>query len=421
MTAVPRRVLPFAGIFLASALLVSQANTLGDWQADSWPAVDALRQGHLGDYLAAKAMMGSFSTLIQAPFAAAAGGGSLLTVYKAAAFPCVLAAGLLGLYLASLARRRGTPWLGQALIAGLCVVNPLTLAAVQGGHPEEILTAALAVGAVAAAADERRVWAAVLLGLALASKQWAVIAILPTLMALSGRRPMTGAIAIAIAAAFMLPPLVASPQSFMEVHDQAADTGSAVTPESIWYPLATSQTEVVAEKPEVLAAEVHRAPAVVGALAHPLIVLLAFAIPLLVAARQRRLHLGGSEAMALLALLALLRCALDPVDNIYYLVPVLLALLGWDAFSSRSLPLCALLGTAVAYVLREWSLQLDDVSTYNYAYIALFAVAAWSIGSFLWSTARPLAPVEDQDHEFFLDEAQISGIEESSDQPINAL
>lgn len=421
MTAPARRLLPLAGVFLASLFMVSQVSSMGDWPLDSWPAIDALKQGHLGDYLSAKAMMGIFSTLVQTPFAAAAGAGSQLTAYKLASFPCVLAAGGLGIYLAALARRRGVSSAGQWLIAGLCVVNPLTLAALQGGHPEEILTAALAVGAVAAAADEKRGWAAVLLGLALASKQWAVIAILPTLMALAGRRLPVAAAALAIAAAFMLPPLVASPQSFGEVHDNAANTGGAVTPESVWYPLASVRTEVVAEQPEVLVARVHTAPALVGALAHPLIVLLVFAVPLLLARRRGRLHLDAGDAMALLALLALLRCALDPVDNIYYLEPLLLALLGWDALSSRSLPVCGLLGMAVALVLRQWSLQLDDVSTYNYTYIALFVLVGGAIVNFLWSAEASTRRAEHRDPEFFPDEAQISGIEKSSSRSINAL
>ena len=53
--------------------------------------------------------------------------------------------------------------------------------------------------------------------------------------------------------------------------------------------------------------------------------------------------------MALLALLALLRCALDPVDNLYYHEPLLIALLGWDAFASRGLPWRGLVGVAVAF------------------------------------------------------------------------
>lgn len=154
----------------ASAWLASTIAMTGDWPGDTWPAVHALAQGHVSDYLSAKAMMGPFATLVQTPFVALSG-ASGLEAYRWAAFPCLLAAGLLGLYLAAIARRRGAPRLAQLLVAALCLVNPLTIEALQLGHPEELLTAALAVGAVATAWEGHARRTAVLLGLAIASKQ----------------------------------------------------------------------------------------------------------------------------------------------------------------------------------------------------------------------------------------------------------
>jgi hypothetical protein len=125
-------------------------------------------------------------------------------------------------------------------------------------------------------------------------------------------------------------------------------------------------------------AEVHEAPPLVGSLSHPLIVFLALGLPLALALRRGRFRLSGPDAMALLALLALLRCALDPVDNLYYHVPLLLALLGWDALSSQRLPLRGLAGTAIALLFWEWSHNLSNVQLFNYAYVAV-AVAAGAI------------------------------------------
>jgi hypothetical protein len=378
MASLAKRAVPFLGIALLSALMASRISSTGDWPVDSWPAIHSLTQGNLGDYLGVKAMMGPFSTLLQAPFAAM-GGGDQMAAYQLASFPCLFAAGLLGLYLAAIARRRGVALPGQILIAGLCVANPLSVEALQAGHPEEILTSALAVGAIAAAADGKRGGAAVLLGLAIASKQWAVIAILPALMALPGARLRTGIVALGVVVAFTLPAFVASPETFTEVQDNAANTGRVVGPWSIWYPTASVRSEVVAEEPEVLTAHVHVAPPLVGALSHPLIVFLAVVVPLGLAWRRGGFRLDAGEAMALLALLALLRCALDPVDNVYYHAPLLLALIGWDAFSARGLPLRGLLGVAVALGFREWSLHLEDVSAYNRAYIAAILVAGAAI------------------------------------------
>jgi hypothetical protein len=369
-----RRSLPFAIVALTSAWLASTVSSTGDWLYDSWPAVHALAGGHLGTYLEAKAMMGPFATLVQAPFAHLSGGADI-HAYRWAAFPCLLAAGLLGLYLASIAARRGLPQLGRFLLAGLCLVNPLTVEALQSGHPEEILTAALAVGAIATASEGRRGLAAVLLGLAIASKQWAVIAILPVLMALLGGRLRVGLAAAGIAAILVLPGVLASPGSFSEVNSNAASTGRIVTPWSVWYPVANVTTEVHHVDGTALVANVHEAPPLVGSLSHPLILVLALLIPLGIAARRKGFGLSGSDAMALFALLALLRCGLDPVDNLYYPEPLLLALLGWDAFAADRLPLRGLAGAALALLFRDWSLHLADFALYSDAYVAAMALA----------------------------------------------
>jgi uncharacterized membrane protein len=62
------------------------------------------------------------------------------------------------------------------------------VAAVRLGHPEA-LTAALCVLAVVLARRDHWVVAAVVLGLAIATKQWAVVAIVPALLAAPGRVP----------------------------------------------------------------------------------------------------------------------------------------------------------------------------------------------------------------------------------------
>jgi hypothetical protein len=375
-----RFLLPLGLVGIASAWLASGVADTGDWSMDAWPAVDALAHGRVSEYLSAKAMMGPFSTLTQAPFVAISGGGEL-DAYRWAAFPCVLAAGLLGLYLASIARRKGASFVGQILLAGLCLVNPLTIEALRAGHPEEILTAALAVAAVASASEGKRARTALLLGLAVASKQWAVIAILPALMALPGGRLRVAVSAGAIVLALMLPGVVASPKNFLDVSGNAAATGRVVTPWSLWYPMATVRTEVHRVGETKLVAHVHEAPPLVGSLSHSLIVLLALGVPLALALRRGSFDLNGVDAMALLALLALLRSFLDPVDNLYYHEPLLLALLGWDAFDTRRrLPLRGLVGAAVALAFWYWSNNsLVDVAEFNAVYIAVMAIGGLAV------------------------------------------
>ncbi|HET9677386.1 MAG TPA: glycosyltransferase 87 family protein [Solirubrobacterales bacterium] len=416
MTKVARLVLPVGLVTSASAWLAAGASSMGDWPHDAGRAVRPLAHGDVGRYLSEHVGMGPVATLVQAPFAALAGGGEL-SAYRWACFPCLLVAGMVGLYLAGIARRRGVSRIGQALIASLFLVNPLTVEALQWGHPEEILTAALAVAAVAAASEGKPRGAAALLGLALASKQWALIAILPTLMALPGNRFRTGAVALAVAAALMLPGILAAPGGFADTQAGSAHTKGVVTPWSFWYAGSSVKTETVGAPPTTMVVQVHRPPPLVAAISRPLIVLLAFAIPIGLGLRRRSFALSGPDAMALLALLALLRCFLDPVDNVYYHAPLLLAVIGWDALACRGLPLRSLLATAVAFVFREWSLNLQDLHLYNYAYISLMLTAAAAIVASL----RPGNLNFIEKPEFSGDEAQVSGIKKTAQRPINAL
>jgi hypothetical protein len=389
MLPLAKRGLPFVLVGLLSAWLASTSSGMGDWDTDTYPAVQALASGQIGTYLEATPMMGPFATLLQAPFVAISGATDL-SAYQWASFPCLLAAGLLGLYLALLAGRRGASRLTQVVLATVCLVNPLTFEALESGHPEEVLTAALAVGAIASAAEDRRLQAAVLLGLAMASKQWAVIAVLPVLMALPGGRLRASLVAGAVAVVLILPGFVAAPDAFFNVHEKAADTGRVVTPWSVWYPAASSVTETYEVDGRRLVADLEEAPPLAGSLSHPLIVLLAFALPVALALRRGRLGISGSEAMALLALLALLRCVLDPVDNLYYHEPLLLALVGWDAFSIRGAPLRSLVGVAVALIFWQAWHDLSDPAAFNAVYLAFagglaVALASSVFGRFSWT------------------------------------
>ena len=124
------------------------------------------------------------------PFAAAAdlaGGGDLL-VYQLGSIPCVAAAGVLGLAIARWMERRGASRAACIATIVFSMVNPLTREALVLGHPEELLGGALCVGAVLAALRGRSTRAGLLLGLALATKQWALIAVLPVLAAAPAQR-----------------------------------------------------------------------------------------------------------------------------------------------------------------------------------------------------------------------------------------
>jgi hypothetical protein len=294
---------------------------------------------------------------------------------------------LLGLYLAQLAIRRGRgPWEGVAIVA-VCLFNPLTFNALQTGHPEEILTAALAVAAVAVASQGHQWRAALLLGLALATKQWAVIAILPVLMALPSRRLAVGAGAAAVAFLLVAPALIAQPHVFADSQSNVAFGHRFIDAWNVWYPFAGSTAGHLVSGPHgVTVTPFSGGSALIGRYAHPLIVLCAFALPLGLAARRRSFALRGSEAMLLLALLALLRCALDPADNAYYHLPVLLAVAGWDGLAERGRTLWIIGAAAIAAALSSWSSQLEP-QAFNLLYLGVVVPAIVAIGMALWRPA----------------------------------
>jgi hypothetical protein len=382
-----KRSLPFLTVGVACAWLSLTNIALGpqvpglapgDYPADAGPPIDALSHGHLQAFFHSHYVMGPFSLLLRAPFAAL-GGGDALDAYRWGALPCVLAAGLLGLYLAQLARRRGSGTIVQAALVTVCLFNPMTFEALNQGHPEEILTAALAVGAVAVASEGHTRRAALLLGLALATKQWAVIAIFPVLMALPSRRARipVGLGAAAVALVLVLPTAIAASDTFFAAQNNVALGHRFVGFWSAWYPFVGSSADHVVFTPTdiVVAQAGEGGSTFIGRYAHPFIALVAIAVPLIFAWRRGSFRLSGPQAMALLALLALLRCVLDPVNNIYYHEPLILALVGWDALASRGIPVRSLVGAAIATLLWRWSLGITDASALNTVYLGVIGAA----------------------------------------------
>ena len=173
----------------ANALVVSAAGlgllivgwlSLTDWNwtdydSEARPALDALVQGHPLLFLQLAPAYGG-SLLMRAPFALAPKlwGGGELSMFRGAAAPCMVAVAILGVWLVAQMRARGDTRLARALVLFLCVANPISLPALEYGHPEEMLGAVLCIFAVVLAFRDRPVWSGVLLGLAVANKQWAL-------------------------------------------------------------------------------------------------------------------------------------------------------------------------------------------------------------------------------------------------------
>ena len=374
-----------AAIVACSTLLALANTSTGDYPRDAAPAMNALLDGDVSGALAQQPLMGSFSLVVRYPFAALARGvgGDDLLVYQLGTIPCLVAVGLLGLALAGRMRRRGQPPAACAAAAVLCLVNPLTWEAIRLGHPEELLGGALCVGAALAALRGRWLAAGALLGLALATKQWAVIAVLPVLAAAPARRIRLAAVAGAVAVLLTAPLVLGNSTSFSKTAEQAAYSGERVHPFNAVWPLAPSEDRVISVGEDQSVVTVRVLPLSVSRLLHPAIVLLAVPLTALWWFSRRR---TPDDVLALLALLFLLRCLLDPVNNAYYHVPFLLSLVAWEGLTRRGAPVVSLLVSAAVYYSIYKAGWTDDVAARN----AIYLLSTVPVG--VWLAARLYLP-----------------------------
>jgi hypothetical protein len=343
------------GVVLAvvAAALVARSTSLGlDYLApscvtsvcdDPGVSIQALGDGDLHGFFANQPPMGSFSMLLRTPPAMVAdlAGGNDLSVYRSGVFVCVLAAGLLAVFLAASMMRAGRPWTIWALLAAAVVVNPLTNQATYWGHPEEILAAVLAVGAVIAAGRQRGLVAGLMLGAALATKQWAALAAIPVLIAApAGTRVRVALLAVGLAGALTLPMLVADPGRFHEAQGMVSLQSSytnTVTATNLWWPFASvsggAGLDEFGHPTHVLQ---YSLPNAIGRGLHMGVILVALALSLLYARRARgRAGFAPDDVLQLVALLFLLRCMLDPLTFSYHHVPFLIALISFEALRRR--------------------------------------------------------------------------------------
>jgi glycosyl transferase family 87 len=397
---------PLAFAVAASALIAASAKSTGDYPGQVEPAVRALVHGNVSAFLDAQPVYGSFSALVQAPFAAVAvhlGDGSDLLFYRLALFPCLLALGLLGVALCRAMAERGQLRLVCAAAAALVLVNPATFQAVENGHPEELLAGALLVGAILAGLRGRGLWAAVLLGLAVSTKQWAVLGAVPVLLACRGgnwRLLKVGLTAAAVAAVLIAPLAITNTERYT-TNTQAAQGGTSNASRfSVWWPLSSAEEQRVRVGDEVSTVVRHRVSGALTAMARPTAAILAVALALLYAWRRQggasedgiagRAQADGiagradEDLLALLALVLLVRCVLDPLNNAYYHVPVLISLLAWEGLRLRGLPALTLLSAAALWATFSHFMLVQPALDNGFYLAWTAALSGWLAVSVFW-------------------------------------
>jgi hypothetical protein len=355
-----------------------------DYDTEAAPALKALTGGDVSSFLDKAPAYGG-SLILRGPFALVASwlGGGELAVYRAVSIPCLLAVAILALVLADRMLRAGRSRAACLLVIALAAANPVTMRALDAGHPEELLTAALAIGAVLAAARERTLTAAVLLGLAIGSKAWAVLAIGPVLLALPGRRLLALAVAGAVCA-ILVGPLMLAGSGGAVVHG-ARQTGGIFNPWQVWWPLGDVTNVGFGGS---FHAGARAAPTWLQPLTHPLIALLVIPLSLLYARCRRYASTAqpAEHVLGLLALLLLLRCLLDPWNTAYYQLPFLLALLSWEALCRPARPPVLTLAATAATWVTFVSLRAANPD------LLCAAMLVWSLPLTAWLARELFAP-----------------------------
>jgi hypothetical protein len=381
--------------------------TWTDYEAETQPSLEALVHGHLARFLSLAPVYGG-SLIERAPFALLPGlwGGGALAVYRAVAVPCLLAVAVIAVVLVAAMRAEGKPRLARGLVLALLVANPLSLLALETGHPEELLGGALCLGAILLAAagevSRRRAFAAgVLLGLAIANKQWALLASGPLLLALpASLRLRCGAAALAVAALIEAPLLLAAGGSYVHASTVAAAPGSGIfQPWQVWWFLGHHGGIVHglfgAVKPGY-----RTGPGWASSVSHPLVLLVGLAVPALLWLRRRPARLTAPAALLMFALVMVLRCVLDTWDIGYYMVPALFALSAWEARTpGERPPVTALVVTVLAWLSFSWLPDRVSPDVQAATFLAwslpLAALLAWRLSALVPAAGNTTAPGED--------------------------
>jgi hypothetical protein len=230
------------------------------------------------------------------------------------------------------------------------------------GHPEELLGAALCAGGVLAAGRGRSLLAAAQLGSAIATKQWALLAVPVAVVAAPRGRVRLPIATAGVAGLFTLPMLLADPSRFWLAQKSvgiATTFQHTVMTSNVWFLFAHGSTAPTVTPHGIEVTTQYSLSPWLGHLTHPLVGVYA----------HRRRRAAPVEALQLLALVFLVRCVFDPLTYSYHHAPFLIALTVYEGLRRR---VPVLSGFAVAAVLIETHVvaPMRDAQLLNGFYLA---------------------------------------------------
>ena len=284
--------------------------------------------------------MGLTSLLLRAPAVAIAhaSGADLRGEYQAGAAVCLALATLIATWLAWLAHRRGASLVAVLTALGLWMVAILASRALPLGHPEEALAAALVLAAIALSADGRPLLAGVVLGLAIGTKEWALLVAPAVVLAGAAAHWRRVAGAAAITAVLLIGVMaIGNPHVFRLAHEgQRAGDKHTITPATLWFRFGKKR--VVGQQGDLVFYEVYP-PKVIGRWCRPFVILFAFVASFFY---WRRRGFGSPDVFALAAFVLLARAIFDTQTFSYHLIPMLMAVAAWEVFGLRRIPFLAI-------------------------------------------------------------------------------
>jgi hypothetical protein len=381
------------GATLASAVVLALILFVGgdfgdknDFPVELLPAYQALYAGHLKLF----EQMSALAALLV--------GAGWRSTYFATALPCLAAVPLFGVWFAFRAapvtatgdatagtqaatvRRRQI----MGLFALVAVVDPVLWYAGVLGHPEELVGTTLALAAVLVAADGRGVLALVLVALAVLNKP-GLVEVVPVVFAV--RRAWYSWVLLSaglLIAGFYA--LYNTTSLFSGLHLPARFSAGAITAGGGFYPFQLlwhlgPQSWLVIHEHVLL----------------PVLCVGLAALWLLrsaQSARQGKVVDLPREALWLTALLLLMRTALEPWDNTYYNIPLIICLLCLEAGSIPLMTIAASLGVLLLVPTNHiLALSLSGQATL-YAVVVLPVLAAmlWRVFAMPHRQVGPATP-----------------------------